>query len=165
MPIVFKLILLSTGFCSGLIAGLFYAYSCSVNVGLARLSDIEYLRAMQSINRVILNPWFFSSFMGTLLLLPIAVWMAYTNTGISTSTYLLLTAALIYLVGVFGVTIFGNVPLNQVLDKLDFAQASVQDLALQRSQFENTWNKFHLLRTLGSSLTLLLTLSAILFRL
>jgi len=44
---------------TSLIAGLFYAYSCSVNPGLRRLADKEYLTAMQSINKAILNPVFF----------------------------------------------------------------------------------------------------------
>lgn len=58
---------------SGLVAGLFYAYSCSVNPGLKALSDVEYLIAMQSINRAIQNPYFFCSFMGLLLCFPYAV--------------------------------------------------------------------------------------------
>lgn len=36
----------------GLLAGLFYGYSCSVNNGLGRLNDPGYLKAMRSINKV-----------------------------------------------------------------------------------------------------------------
>ena len=56
---------------SGLIMGLLYGYACSVNPGLNKLSDAEYLRAMQSINTAIQNPVFFISFMGTLFILPV----------------------------------------------------------------------------------------------
>jgi uncharacterized membrane protein len=57
-------LLIITAVLAALIAGLFHAYSCSVVLGLGKLSDAEYLRAMQNINREILNPVFLS-FMGT----------------------------------------------------------------------------------------------------
>ena len=38
---------------TALITGLLYAYSCSVNIGLGRLADAEYIAAMQSINKAI----------------------------------------------------------------------------------------------------------------
>ena len=62
---------------TALIAGLLYAYSCSVNIGLGRLADAEYISAMQSINKAIQNPLFFISFMGTLLLLPLCTYLNY----------------------------------------------------------------------------------------
>ena len=46
---------------TALIAGLLYAYSCSVNIGLGRLADAEYISAMQSINKAIQNPLFLSA--------------------------------------------------------------------------------------------------------
>ncbi len=60
---VVNIILLITATLTGLSAGLFYAYACSVNSGLGRLPDREYLAAMQSINREILNPVFFAGFL------------------------------------------------------------------------------------------------------
>lgn len=164
MPIAYKIILLSTGFFSALITGLFYAYSCSVNIGLSRLSDAEYLRAMQSINRAILNPWFFASFIGTVVMLPVCAWLCYKNGAASISFYFLLAAALIYLVAVFGVTIFGNVPLNETLDKFNINSAATTELNLQRMAFENPWNRFHLVRTLASMICLLFTLAAMVIR-
>lgn len=164
MSITYKLIVLSTGFFTALIAGLFYAYSCSVNIGLGRLADAGYLRAMQSINRAILNPVFFASFMGTLVLLPVCTWIVYKNQPGSASVYLLLFATLIYLVGVFGVTMFGNVPLNEILDKLDISSATGDELKVQRAAFENPWNRLNLVRTIGSLISLLLTLAAIVIR-
>ncbi len=70
------LLLLGTAVLTALIAGLFYAYSCSVVLGLGKLSDAEYLKAMQNINREILNPVFFMmSFMGTAILLPVSAFV------------------------------------------------------------------------------------------
>ncbi len=66
-----NVVLLITALLVALITGLWYAYSCSVNLGLGKLPDSEYLMGMQSINREILNLVFFATFMGTLLLLPV----------------------------------------------------------------------------------------------
>lgn len=164
MPI-YKIVLLSGSFFTALIAGLFYSYSCSVNIGLGRLSDDAYLRAMQSINRAILNPWFFASFMGTLILLPLCAWMLYKHEAGSPAFYLVLFAALIYVIGVFGVTMFGNVRLNEALDKFDIGSAALSELKAQRIKFEKPWNNLNLIRTIGSLVSLLLTLAAMVIRL
>ena len=78
-------VLILTATTTGLIAGLFYSYSCSVNPGLAKLPDEGYVAAMQSINREILNPVFFATFIGTLLLLPISTWMHFGSGTSKTS--------------------------------------------------------------------------------
>lgn len=132
---------------TALIGGLFYAYSCSVIPGLARVSDASYLQAMQSINRAILNPLFFISFMGTLVLLPISVWFFKEQ---SVVFYLLLAAALLYFGGVFLVTMIGNVPLNNLLDAADLGKLDAEGLADLRNKFENSWNFFHRIRTIAS---------------
>ncbi len=67
---------------------------------------------MQSINRAILNLMFLGVFLGTALLLPFATWFSY-GTGPNLRFWLLLSAAACYLVGTFGVTMFGNVSLNE----------------------------------------------------
>lgn len=152
-----NLFLLVTALASGLIAGLFYSYSCSVNPGLGALSDAGYLAAMQSINRAILNPVFFFSFMGTLLLLPLST---YQHFGTGSRFYLLLAAAAVYVIGSFGVTMFGNVPLNDALDKMNLAGASAQELAAHRLRFEVPWNRLHAVRTYASVLSFVLVLLA-----
>jgi len=144
-------------------AGLFYSYACSVNPGLGKLSDQHYLGAMQSINRAILNPVFFTSFMGTLILLPISAWLQY-RTGISLSANLLLAAAVTYAMGVFGVTIFGNVPLNDALDKFDLHTAFAADMAAWRTGFELPWNRLNTIRTVAAIVSLVLAVVACIYR-
>lgn len=161
---IYKIVLVATILATSLIAGLFYSYSCSVNPGLKSLSDIEYLRSMQSINRAILNPVFFASFMGALLLLPICTWLAYREVGFHTSFYLLLAALIIYAVGTFGVTIACNVPLNNALDRFNIDAASFSELQIQRTKFEMPWNRYHAIRTIANVLSLLLTIIAGVFK-
>ncbi len=151
--VFFATVLLTT-----LLAGIFYAYACSVNLGLHRLSDAAYLLAMQSINRAIQNPAFFVCFIGPVFLLP---WNAWLNRSRATIFRYLLFAAALYIVGVFGVTVFGNVPLNQALDAFDIAQASPQELAAQRTAFEMPWNNWHWVRTVAAVLSAGLTLAAV----
>jgi len=152
-----NLILLITALATALITGLFYGYSCSVNIGLGQLTDKEYLNAMQVINTSILNPWFFLSFTGTLLLLPISAWMQFYSANTIGSS-LLLAATLIYIIGVFGVTAFGNVPLNEQLASANLQTLSVQNISAVRTAFEKPWLHYHQIRAWASIITLILVL-------
>lgn len=133
----------------GLAAGLFYSYSCSVVNGLGNLGDKEYLLGFQSINRAIINPVFLLSFMGSLIILPIAAWMTYKN-DTAPAFYFLLAATIVYTVGVFGITMAGNVPLNNMLDQFDIGNASVETLRSMRDKFENKWNMLQHIRTVAN---------------
>lgn len=154
-----NIVLLITALTTALIAGLFYSYSCSVNPGLGKLPDAGYLAAMQSINREILNPLFFMSFMGTLILLPVSTWMQYSNSA-PTRFYLLLAATIVYALGTFGVTIMGNVPLNNALDGFQLQSASPEMLQQYRESFEKPWNRLHSIRTMANAIALILVLLA-----
>jgi uncharacterized membrane protein len=154
-----NILLLITVLSTALITGLWYAYSCSVNPGLGSLPDHEYLAAMQAINKAILNPVFFAGFMGTLLLLPVSTWFSYSQPA-SPRFVLLLIASLVYAIGVFGVTIMGNVPLNETLAAVDLKAASLETITRERTNFEGPWNQFHQIRTLASLIALVLTIIA-----
>jgi uncharacterized membrane protein len=157
-----NLILIITATLTALIAGLFYAYSCSVNPGLGKLSDREYINAMNSINAAILNPVFFTSFMGTLIFLPLSAYLNYTP-GFNTRFILLLIAALVYAIGVFGVTMFGNVPLNDALANFNTTTASAKEITDHRIMFESPWNFLHTIRTVANMLSLVLVIISCLY--
>jgi uncharacterized membrane protein len=146
---------------SGLISGLLYGYACSVNPGLNKLTDSEYLRAMQSINKEILNPFFFISFIGTLFILPVATLYSKSH-ATHTCFYLMLAASVTYIIGVVGVTALGNIPLYNTLERLNILSATSSDLSKHRSLFESSWNRYHFIRTLFSILTTAFTITAIL---
>lgn len=148
--------LIITAINTALISGLFYAWYCSVIPGLAKVSDQTYVETMQQINRAILNPLFFFSFMGTVFLLPLSTWLQYASSGTNTRFLLLLPASIIYLTGTFGVTMFGNVPLNDALDRVDLSSATAA-----RAQFETMWNKLNTIRTVASFVALALTIVAL----
>jgi uncharacterized membrane protein len=158
-----NIILLCAALTTALITGLFYAYSCSVNPGLGKLSAEGYIAAMQSINKAIQNPVFFLSFIGTALLLPVCTYMHY-HLPLSAKFYLLLGATILYLTGVLGVTIFGNIPLNDALDKFNLATADAAEAAKQKLDFMKQWNRLHTIRTVLCFLSLLLVLIACMYK-
>ncbi|PWV56807.1 putative membrane protein [Chitinophaga sp. S165] len=153
------IVLIVTATMTALISGLFYAWSCSVVPGLARVSDSTYLEAMQQINRAILNPVFFMSFIGTALLLPLSTWLHY-GPDLNARFWLLLLASVVYLAGTFGVTMFGNVPLNEALDAFNLSSATAQELAAQRARFEGPWNNLNIIRTIAGIVALILIILA-----
>lgn len=155
-----NLILLLTVTLTALIAGLFYSYACSVNLGLGKLTDVQYISAMQSINREILNPIFFASFMGTLLFLPISSWLEYNQSGFSASFWLLAAAAIVYAIGTFGITISCNVPLNESLDKFVVNSATIEQIAAQRKSFEIPWNRYNTIRTVAAIISMVLAIAS-----
>jgi uncharacterized membrane protein len=57
---------------TGFISGFFYAYACSVTLGLALLFDEQYIEAMQAINATVRKGIFASSFFGAVLSLLLA---------------------------------------------------------------------------------------------
>lgn len=61
------IILVSAIFFTGLMAGIFFTWSNAVKPGIGKLSDIEYLNALQAMNRVILNKAFLILFMGAII--------------------------------------------------------------------------------------------------
>lgn len=151
-------LLVITAVTAALMGGLFYAYSCSVNPGLGRLPDAAYMAAMQSINRAILNPVFFIGFMGPVFLLPLSSWLMFRE-GMTPAGWWLLAATLTYLLGVFGVTAAGNVPLNNALDKVSLQDDSAA-MAAHRARFEQPWNRLNTIRTLAAIATVTMVIIA-----
>lgn len=99
---------------TGLVAGVFFAFSSFVMGALGRLPAANGISAMQSINTVVLNPLFLGVFMGTAVLclaLALSAIMRWSEPG---AAYLLAGSAL-YVIGTFVVTIALNVPLNDQL--------------------------------------------------
>jgi uncharacterized membrane protein len=134
---------------TGLLAGLFYGWKCSVMNGLALLPDKEYLMAFQSMNKAILNPVFFLSFMGSLIALAITTFVFYRGGNIQLLPYLIISL-IIYGVGVFGITTAFNIPLNETVAAFNISTATEEQIKAMRFSFENPWNMWHLIRTLAS---------------
>src|SRR5262245_6488620 len=94
---------------SGLVAGIFFAFSSFVMAALGRLPAEQGMAAMQQINITVINPVFMLAFMGTgLLCVALALGVVFSWDG--TGAKPILIAAVLYLVGCIGVTMVFNVP-------------------------------------------------------
>jgi uncharacterized membrane protein len=138
--------LLTATITTALIAGLFFAYSCSVMPGLARSSDRTLVETMQNINRAIINPWFLLPFVGSIALIALAAVLAWGGQGRPALPWII--AALVVYVVAFLMTMAVNVPLNNELDAAGDPDR-IADLAAVRERFENRWVTWNLLRTLA----------------
>ena len=161
MELTFKLstLILAT-FLTGLTAGLCFTWTNAVTTGIGRLNNLGYLQAFQQMNRAIINPLFMIVFFGAFIVHFLNI-ILFRNSS-STVIVMLTMVAALYFLGVVLMTIFGNVPLNEVLDKTDLAKASMEDLQALRDRFEVKWNRMHLIRTITSALSFLLLLISLL---
>ena len=146
----FKTALLGGGIVTtGLMSGLLYGWSVSVIPGTKRVTAGNYVDTMQHINRAIINPAFVVPFMGIPLVLGGAAVMQF-RAGDHRRGWLLTGATATYLVGVLGVTIGGNVPLNDALDAFDLRSSTSDAVERRRNSYERPWNRWHHLRTIAS---------------
>ena len=131
---------------AGLVAGIFFAFSSFVMKALGRLPRDQGIRAMQSINVTVLNPWFFSAFFGTALGAGILTVFGSLHWG-SPGAGSLVAGGLLYLVGCIFVTIACNVPLNNALAEVDPLNA---DGNTDWEEYLSRWTAWNHIRTLMS---------------
>jgi len=108
---------------SGVVGGVFFAFSNFVMAALVRLPVPSGIAAMNSINVTVITPTFMTALFGTgliCLVLIAGVIMGWSQSG----SYWLLAGAIIYLVGNPIVTMVFNVPLNDALAAADPASAN-----------------------------------------
>lgn len=144
---------------TGLSAGLFYGWTVSVIPGTKLITDRSYLETMQSINRAILNPWFFFIFFGPVLLITADTYLQFRE-DISLTFWLTLIAMLAYLIGTIGVTAFGNVPMNETLYAIQLHKLDTDSMKALRQLYEGRWNQFNTIRTVCAILAFAALLSA-----
>jgi uncharacterized membrane protein len=140
---------------TGLMAGIFFTWSNAVKPGIGKLSDIEYLRALQSMNRVILNNAFKIIFLGAIIAVAL-VPVFYFNLYPRNIFWLFVFTFIIYWIGVFGVTVSGNIPLNEILDKTNLESITSEEIKALRKNIEVKWNNFNLIRCISSGITFIL---------
>ena len=130
---------------SGLLAGLYFAFSAFIMTSLERIPQAAGVAAMQSINKVILSSAFMPMFWGTTLAsLALAV-LGFLRWG-EPGTLAMLTGGVIYFVGMFVFTVIFNVPLNNALDAVD--PASTQTATVW-ARYLKDWTFWNHVRTLA----------------
>jgi uncharacterized membrane protein len=140
---------------SGIVGGVFYGFSSFVMKALGRIAPEQGIAAMNSINVVVINPGFMLPFIGTALLCALLAagacfWWP------QVSGKLVLGAALLYLVGSFGLTMVMNQPMNLKLAGLPTAQALDY-----WAQYVDAWSVWNHVRTAASLLSAMLFVAAL----
>jgi uncharacterized membrane protein len=133
---------------TGLMAGLFFAYACSVMIGLGRADDRTFVDAMQRINVAILNGWFFVVFFGALVFTALAAVLHLPGDGRTVLPWIL--AALVLYGAALVITMGVNVPLNNELAAAG-APDRIADLAAVREHFEAKWISWNVARAVAST--------------
>lgn len=126
---------------SAITAGVFYAFSAFVMAGLDRQTDAVGLAAMQGINETAPKAPLLIVMFGTALFSIVAM--------IAKPKPLVFAAGFLFLVGTIGVTMVGNVPLNDELVPLDPQDASAQEI--WRDYLVN-WTRWNTVRTVAPAL-------------
>ena len=127
----------------GLVAGILYAFSSAVMKALARLPAAQGIAAMQSINVVVINPWFMGAFLGTAagcVLVAVISLLRWSGPG---AVYLL-SGGMVYLIGTILVTMASNVPRNNALAAVEPQSA---DGATLWAGYVISWTAWNHVRT------------------
>ena len=111
---IFTILLWFSAIGSGLVAGLFFAFSTFIMTAFSRIPQGHGISAMQSINSTILRSLFMPLFFGTALVSLLLAGSALFRWG-EPGAMAMLAAGSIYFVGMFLCTILFNVPLNNFL--------------------------------------------------
>ncbi|MBO6688366.1 MAG: DUF1772 domain-containing protein [Henriciella sp.] len=134
---------------SAVIGGVFSAFSEFIMSALLRTTPAGGIEAMQHINRTVIKTQFVA---GILLIAPLSVLFAFYSLTVFEGAALitLILAPIVYLPTVFLMTIFGNVPMNNKLDRVDHTST---DAEAYWSKYVRDWTRLNHARSLGSVLT------------
>ncbi len=133
---------------SGLMAGVYFAFSTFIMRSLATLPNTAGVPAMQSINSVILRSLFMPLFFGTTIMslaLAITALFRWDAPGAVS----MLAGGITYVVGMFLCTVVFNVPLNRALNAVDPASPEANGVW---SRYLTVWTRWNHVRTLACTL-------------
>jgi uncharacterized membrane protein len=141
---------------SALVAGIFFAFSTFIMQALGRIPPEQGVAAMQSINITVINPLFLGAFLGTgalCLLLAIGAYFRWDQT----SAKIAIIASLVFLIGVIGVTMVFNVPLN---DQLAAVQPGTTNASILWTRYLQDWTFWNHVRTSAALVAAMLFMAA-----
>ncbi len=136
MPVVDDVVLAGARVLNGLLAGTYVAFLVAVMPALHDQPDDVFVKVMNRINVVIVNPAFLALFLGAPALAAATLWW-HRNPVV--------VGGLVAAVAAVLITAFANIPLNDAL-------ASTGD----RQAFETPWLVWHAIRTASATTAFLL---------
>ncbi|UOQ90642.1 DUF1772 domain-containing protein [Agromyces endophyticus] len=163
MDLLFLVLLVLAIVGTGIVSGVFFAFSGFVMQGLDRLPPADAARAMREINVTAPRPPLMLALFGTGLVLVAIVVLVFAFTGrIAGNGWWMTAAAIIYVVGAIGVTAGANVPRNNRLA----AVSETDDAALGAAwrEFRPGWVAWNHVRWLTSAAACVCLVVALLLR-
>ena len=139
---------------SGLMAGVYFAFSGFIMKAFGKLEIALSIAAMNAINETILRSLFMPVFFGSSITSVLLIIVAFAQWG-KVGSGLTLIAGAVYFLGMFICTVVFNVPLNNRLAGLNKDSANAQKVW---SHYFKTWTKWNHLRTISSLVTCVLSI-------
>jgi uncharacterized membrane protein len=131
---------------SGLIGGIFFAFSAFIMSAFSRIEPEQGIAAMKSINSAILRSLFIPVFFGTAIVSAIAAVWSLVRLDDS-GTIVTVAAGALYIFGVIVPTIAFNVPLNNALAAVDAGSAEAMPVW---SRYLKDWVLWNHVRTVAA---------------
>ncbi|GHC16867.1 DUF1772 domain-containing protein [Aidingimonas halophila] len=132
----------------GLIAGLYFAFSAFIMKALGRIDPGAGMAAMNEINKVILGSLFMPLFFGTTIVGAVLAALSLLRWS-EPGAVPMLFGGVIYVAGMFGVTLLGNVPLNNELARAKATGDGDADDVWRR--YLKAWTFWNHVRTVAST--------------
>ncbi|WP_329216230.1 DUF1772 domain-containing protein [Streptomyces sp. NBC_01485] len=132
---------------TGLMAGVFCAFSVLVMRGLAALPSTQGVAAMNAINSSAMTPAFMVLFLGAAALCAVITVVTFVLWPDHGTVHLLLGSGL-YLCGTFGVTVMANVPRNEALMRLE---PGTPEAVAYWPTYLREWTRWNHVRTVASA--------------
>jgi uncharacterized membrane protein len=143
----------------GLMAGLYYALSTFIMTALGRIATASGMAAMHAINVDILRSSFLPLFLATTIAAGLLAVVGALRWG-EPGALAMVAGGTIYLLGMFGVTMFCNVPLNDALVAAGDGTGPVEIWA----RYLKEWTMWNHVRTLSSIAAFALYIAALVQR-
>jgi len=153
-PIVLILLQLSI-VAYAFVGGVFLAFSDFIMRSLAHTGGVGGVEAMQVINREVFRWIFMALFLGMAAVSVFTVIYSATNLA-GGPGLLILSGALVYLLGCFAVTVFFNVPMNEALAGMDLTSEATRDY--WTGTYLPRWTTWNSVRTIACALSAALML-------
>ena len=158
MMIIFDVALVLSALLCSLVAGLLFAYAIVVMPGIKSLDDKNFIKAFQVTDRIIQDnhPLFLLVWLGSVVSIVVCTVDGFGKLH-DVDFFMMLLAAVAYIIGVQVSTIVVHLPLNNKLQKVDVDHSSEAELKVARLEFEQRWNRSNEIRTvIACSVSLIL---------
>jgi uncharacterized membrane protein len=161
MPIWFMLVVQISALACAILGGVFLAFSDFLMRSLSLATPPAGVEVMQVINREVFRFVFIPLF---LAMVPVSIFLAgYSWWQLSgLARWLIVTAALVYLLCAFGVTALCNVPLNNQLAA--FADGSTEAQDFWVATYLRDWTSWNTVRTMACIAAAVMLMTAVAIR-